>query len=142
MGQTLEALLGAAQTLPVSTVIPVNRTAIAHETSGPFWIIHCNMANEIGSGNGGGLIAWVNLLLFQAIRLSAALSGGFWGAPASCLAAAQPALETWEVPRRDLAERRPNAPEVVAERRAAARRRRELQRAPSRPTRGRMISAE
>ena len=36
----------------------------------------------------------------------------------------QPRLVQWEVPRRDPSERRPNAPEVVAERRAASRRRR------------------
>ena len=34
----------------------------------------------------------------------------------------QPRLAQWEVPRRDPAERRPNAPEVVAERREVARR--------------------
>lgn len=41
----------------------------------------------------------------------------------------QPRLAQWEVPRRDPAERRPNAPEVVAERREAGRRRRERKRA-------------
>jgi hypothetical protein len=41
----------------------------------------------------------------------------------------QPRLAPWEVPRRDPAEPRPNAPEVAAQRRAAQRRRRERQRA-------------
>jgi len=38
------SLLGGPQTLPVSTAKPANRAAIAHETSGPFWISHCSMA--------------------------------------------------------------------------------------------------
>jgi hypothetical protein len=41
----------------------------------------------------------------------------------------QPALEPWEVPRRDPTERRPQHPAVAAQRREAARRRRERQRA-------------
>lgn len=41
----------------------------------------------------------------------------------------QPKLAPWEAPRRDPAERRPNAPEVVAQRRAAQARWRERQRA-------------
>jgi hypothetical protein len=41
----------------------------------------------------------------------------------------QPALEPWEVPRRDPSERRPMHPRVAAERREALRRRRERQRA-------------
>ena len=42
----------------------------------------------------------------------------------------QPRLASWEVPRRDPAEPRPNAPEVAARRRAARRRWRLRQRAP------------
>ena len=41
----------------------------------------------------------------------------------------QPALEPWEVPRRDPSERRPMHPRTAAQRREAARRRRERQRA-------------
>ena len=41
----------------------------------------------------------------------------------------QPRLARWEVPRRDPTERRPNAPDVVVERREAARRWRERKRA-------------
>jgi hypothetical protein len=41
----------------------------------------------------------------------------------------QPALEPWEVPRRDPSERRPMHPRTAARRREAARRRRERQRA-------------
>jgi hypothetical protein len=40
----------------------------------------------------------------------------------------QPKLAPWEIPRRDPAERRPNAPEVLAKRRATQQRRRERQR--------------
>jgi hypothetical protein len=51
----------------------VNRAAITHPTSGPFWVTHCSMANEMGSGNCGRLIARANLLRFQATWLRAAL---------------------------------------------------------------------
>jgi hypothetical protein len=43
----------------------------------------------------------------------------------------QPRLARWEVPRRDPAEPRPNAPDVAARRRAARQRWRERQRAPN-----------
>ena len=72
MGQTLE-LAGAAQTLPVSRAKPANRAAIAHATNGPFWVTHCSMANEMGSGSCGRLIARANFLRFQATWLRAAL---------------------------------------------------------------------
>jgi hypothetical protein len=73
------SLLGRARTLPVSRAKPVNRAAIAHATNGPFWVTHCSMANEMGSGNCGRLIARANLLRFQAIQRSAALRHCFLG---------------------------------------------------------------
>ena len=51
----------------------MNKAAIAHATNGPFWVTHCSMANEMGSGNCGRLIARANLLRFQATKLRAAL---------------------------------------------------------------------
>jgi hypothetical protein len=43
-------------------------------------------ANEMGIGKCGALIVQANLLLFQAMRLSAAPTGGFLGSPDPCSA--------------------------------------------------------